>query len=140
MSDIATIQSGRQKEVEEKRNEYEVKKLKSQNYANYTKLTQTKAQEEENLQKDYETKIGNLKNELEQKLMSTREKNNELAEAENKRMEEELANLRKVHDDQVNEIKVSQRNEIANMEKSHRNTIDNSRQKFQKEKMKWKAS
>ncbi len=52
-------------------------------------------------------------------------------------MEQELQNLKKVHEEQKSEIKVAQQNEISEMVDSHKKTLENARQKFIKEKGKF---
>ena len=58
---------------------------------------------------------------------------------ENTRLQTEVENLKKAHQDQVAEIKISQQTEIQGMVESHKKTIDNAKQKFIKEKSKFEA-
>ena len=58
---------------------------------------------------------------------------------ENQRMTTELVNIKKIHDDQLGEVKNSQKNEISELTESHKKTIEVAKQKFVKEKNKYEA-
>ena len=58
---------------------------------------------------------------------------------EKKRLELEILNLKKTHNDKIFEIKQNQALEVERLQDSHRKTIDNAREKFIKEKMKWQT-
>jgi ElaB/YqjD/DUF883 family membrane-anchored ribosome-binding protein len=59
---------------------------------------------------------------------------------ENRRLAEELKNLKATHGDQVAEVSESQNNEIQDMKESHRKTLQNAREKFIKEKSKFETA
>ena len=137
MADISNVKAARFQEMERKRHNYELKKLRSENHKKFQKEVKSNEAMMSRMRRDYEVQVKNLENDLERKLIETRAKHKRSITAENKRLNEELTNLKKAHQDQVGEVKISQDNEIENMVTSHRETLENAKQKYIREKQKW---
>ncbi len=139
MSNISEIKAARFKEAESKRHNFELRKLKTENSREYNKQVKTNETTITRMQDGYQAKISVLKNELEQKLINVRDRQERNLVSENQRLDEEVTNLKKAHEDQVTELKHSQENEINDMVTSHKKTVENARQKYISDKMKWDA-
>jgi hypothetical protein len=137
MTNINQVKAARFKESEEKRFNFEIKKLRTEHGRKYSKEVKKNEETMVRLKDDYEKKIGTMELELEQKLTDVRSRQKKSLVLENERLKEELINLKKAHGDQVGEIKETQENEIQNLVQSHKTTIENARQKYIKEQMKW---
>ncbi len=138
-TDISQVQAQRFKESESKRMNAEIKSHQDQHNREYGKIVKTNEATITDLRKDYDNKVDSMKAELEQRLTEIRRKNEELINGENQRMTAELENLKSAHKDQIQEVKTAQQNQIDDMNLSHRNTVENARQKFLKEKLKWET-
>lgn len=139
MTDINQVKAARFRESQEKRFNFEMKKLKAEHNRTYSKEVKRNEETLVRLKDDYEQKVNGLEIDLEQKLGKVRSSQKKSISAENERLKEELTNLKKAHNDQVGEIKETQENEIENLVRNHKKTIENARQKYIKEKMKWDA-
>lgn len=139
MTNINQVKAARFKESEEKRFNFEVKKLRTEHGRKYTKEVKKNEETLVRLKDNYEKKIGTMEMELEQKLTDVRSKQKRNLSLENERLKEELVNLKKAHADQVGEIKETQENEVQNLVHGHKTTIENARQKYIKEQMKWNS-
>ena len=80
-----------------------------------------------------------MKTVLEEKISKLRVIQNGKYNEEKKRLDLELINLKKVHNDKILEIKQNNHIEVEQLRTSHKNTIDNARDRFIKEKMKWQT-
>lgn len=139
MTDVNAVRLQKHYETENKRQNFELRKMRDQNNRVYQKEVEYNEDMLSKMREGYEVKVKNMENDLERKLVEIRGKHAELIQEENKRLDEELANIKQVHEDQVGEIKESNTNEITRMNESHRNSLDVARQKFMKEKNKWEA-
>ena len=139
MNDISSIQAGKAQELENKQASLEMRKLRQEHSQIYEKTVKDNEAELRRMKDEYQAKIGMMQSELEQKLSQFRDKQNDVMSVEKERLQTELEDLRKAHGDQVVQLKESQKNQIDRMVESHNKTIDNARQKFEKEKMKWNA-
>jgi hypothetical protein len=137
MSNINEVQSQKFIEAESKKFNSEIKQLRSENDRNYESESKSKEAQMQRMHDDYDTKIANLKNDQEQKLVEIRNRQNKSVNEETIRLQVEVANLKKSHQDQLSEIKSGQQNEIQTLVESHKKTIDNAKQKFLKEKNKF---
>ncbi len=91
------------------------------------------------MQDDFDSKISRIKNEQERKLTELREKNEYVLGEESQRLKTELQSLKTIHREQVEEVKIGQTNEIEGLTASHQKTLDQAREKYMKEKNKWKV-
>ena len=139
MNNISEVKAARFKEAETKRHNFELRKLKTEHARSFNKIVKTNETSLTTMQDDYQSKNSILKNELEQKLINVRDRQDRALLSENQRLYEEVTNLKQAHDDQVGELKSSQENEINKMVESHKRTLENARQKYISEKMKWNA-
>lgn len=137
MSTINDVQAQKFAEAEGKRYNSELKEMRSSNNRAYETEVKTKEAEIQRMRNDYETRIANLKNDQEQKLVEIRDRQSKMAEEENVRLKLEVENLKRSHQDQVAEIKIGQQNEIKDMVDSHKKSLEIAKQKFVKEKAKY---
>jgi hypothetical protein len=140
MTDVKNLQVQKQKEMEFIRQQAEMKRVKENFAKDYHKVVKTNEKQIELIQKDYETKTSGLENELEQKLMEIRNKHKITLSEESARLNNELNNLKKTHQDKVEEIKVAQTEEIGRMVNNHEENLSNATKKFEKEKAKTEYS
>lgn len=140
MADISDLKVAKWKESENRRHSFEMKKLRDE----FAKDYQTQVAQNERLmdrmKREYDVEVRNLENELDLKLAEMRKSQEKSLQDENSRLSSEVVNLKKAHSDQVGEIKISQQNEINNLVDSHRRTLEEARQKYIKEKMKYEVS
>lgn len=136
MTDIKSLQVQKQKEMDYTRQQAELKKARENFAKDYQKVVKTNEGQIKNLQKDYEKKTSGLENELEQKLMQIRNKHKIVMSEESARLNTELNNLKKIHSDKVDEIKVTQTEEIGRLINSHEEILENANARFAKEKSK----
>lgn len=136
MSTISELKSQRFKESETKRHAQDIKKIRSMHNKTFSKEVKKNEISIKQMKEEYETKVEGLEIELEQKLISHRNRQKDSLQREKMRLTDEVENLKKTHQDQVGEIKSSQANEIDELISSHKKTLENARQKFLKEKMK----
>jgi hypothetical protein len=139
MSTVNDVQAQKYKESETKRYNSELKDMRSSSERTYDTEAKAKEVELRRMRDDYDSKIANLKNEQEQKLVEIRDRQAKSVGEENARLQLEVDNLKKSHQDQVAEIRTGQQNEIREMVDSHKKTIENAKQKFVKEKSKYEA-
>ena len=139
MSDIAQLKAKRLQERESIRHNAKLKKLKNENRKEYEKTRTSGNNEIIRMQDRFDSERSNLKNILEEKLSKLRVIQSSKYMEEKKRLELEILNLKKTHNDKILEIKQNQALEVERLQDSHRKTIDNAREKFIKEKMKWQT-
>lgn len=139
MSSVGELKAQRSMEAETKKSATEIKQAKLQLDREYTGIVKKKESELVRMQNDYDSRLSRLKNDQERKLQEIREKNNLVLGEEDQRLKDELKNLKSVHREQVEEIKIGQGNEIEQLTQSHQRTVDQARERFMKEKSKWNA-
>ncbi|MBT3585124.1 MAG: hypothetical protein HN509_09460 [Halobacteriovoraceae bacterium] len=137
MSEISNVQAQKFREAESKRHSYQLKKTRQENYRTYQKEVKVNENMLTRMRSEYDGKVKGLQNELEGKLSKVRAKQSKAIDAENKRLNEELVNLKRTHADQVTEIKIAQQGEVNTLTDSHKRTLENARLQYQKEKVKF---
>jgi len=139
MSDIALMKAKRLQDRERIKHNAQLKKLKIENRREYEKTRDTNSTDIQRMQDRYDAEKGNLKTVIEEKLAKLRVIQNTQFNEEEKRLDIEIVNLKRIHDDKVLEIKKNQSMEVDKLQESHKNTINNARKKYIKEKMKWQV-
>lgn len=89
------------------------------------------------LNDDYEVKVSNLKVKLDQKLAKMRAQHDKIMATEEKRLGQELKNLKSGHEDKVTELRKSQMNQLQEMKDSQKKILDQARERFIRAKAKW---
>ena len=123
MSELNTLKAKRLQEREAIRHNAQLKRLKVENRREYEKTRDTNSTDILRMQDRYDSEKSNMKTILEEK----------------KRLDLELINLKKIHNDKILEIKQNNHMEVEQLRASHKNTIDNARDRFIKQKMKWQT-
>ena len=140
MADIADLKVAKWKESENRRHSFEMKKLSDEFAKQYQTEVANNERMLDRMRREYEVKTRNLENELDLKLSEMRKSQEKNLEAENKPLSSEVQNLKSAHQDQVGELKMGQQNEINTLVDSHRRTLEDARQRYIKEKMKYEVS
>lgn len=140
MANISELKVAKWKEAENRRHSFEMKKLKDEFAKEYQKEVAQNEQLMDRMRREYEVKIKGLENELDMKLAEMRNSQSKNIEEENQRLTYEVQNLKKAHQDQIGEIKVGQENEVNTLVDSHQRTLEDARQRYIKEKMKYEVS
>ncbi len=135
MSDISSVQLQQFKEAEQSRTKSEIKQIQTEGNKNIRKELEGQDKILAQLKKDFEKKSEDMKSDLEYKLIEARKRHDEVYVSEKTRLDQELENIRKAHEDRVAELKVTHENQLQQMNESQANTINNSQQKFAKEKV-----
>lgn len=137
MSDLTEIKAARYKEAEAKRHSFEIRKANLENQREYQKEVTKNEVMMDRMKNDYDNKVKNLQVELETKLTSLRNSQNKVLGEERERLNAEVDQLKKVHGDQVSELRHSQQTEIDRMNESHRSSLELAKQKYVKAKTKY---
>ena len=125
-----------QKESDYKKQVIDGRRLREAHMKNIEDVREKNDQVGESLKRDYEVKFSQEKNDLEEKLHDIREKYAVKIAKENERFEAELSDLKKAHVDQVAELKTTQVKDIDRMQRQQREFMENSKAKFESEKVK----
>ncbi|OFZ14409.1 MAG: hypothetical protein A2X86_06070 [Bdellovibrionales bacterium GWA2_49_15] len=136
MSDISSVQLQQFKEAEQSRGKAEIKQVQNENNRTIKKQMDWQNEVLTQLKDDFERKSESLKTDLECKLIDARKRHEEVYASEKNRLDLELENIRKAHEDRVGEIKASHQNQLKQLDESHSHTLYTAQQKYAKEKMK----
>lgn len=140
MSESSSIKTSRLNETQNKQQQFELRKLKSDYHSKYNEIVKKNEEILGQAQKSYDTKIGTLENQLGIKLADIRIKHLERVKMENSRLDSELQDIKAAHQDKINEIKKGQEIDINDLEQSHNDHIENAKQKFEKELSKYRTN
>lgn len=88
------------------------------------------------LESEYKDRIANTENDLEKQLNRVRASAANILKIENDRLQSEVDDLRKAHQERYKELKNSQENQIDNMRKNHASYLESAERKFDKAKSK----
>ena len=136
MADLQAIQQRADKEIEVKRHQFAMKKIKSKNKDEYQKLAMKGEKDIVTLRKDYDSKFSIEKQNLEKKLKEIRTLNEQRIKEENYRYETELKELKQSHEQQMAELKTSYRKHTESVQLEQKEYLENARTKFEEKKAK----
>lgn len=136
MAEINNIQARRTIEAETKRSQMEAKKLQSEHYDKFKKITTENEATITDLKRNYENTVSKEQNDLEIKLANIREKHVEQLRGENLRLDSELADLKKIHNQKLQEMKDGQEEQLERIHKDNTVVLENSKEKVFREKLK----
>lgn len=136
MSNIPALKAAQYQAQESKRHSAELKKLQDKNYSEFQRINEQKNDDLVKTTKEFEKNVEDEKNSTIRKLNEFRVTYAERKREENERLEKELRDLKKAHQDQVSELKITHEKEIENMGRSHREYLENATRKFDAEKAK----
>lgn len=139
MSDINAVQARRFKSAETQRHNREIDKIKKKHKMEFDKIKKTNQIEIERVQKESEIAKTDVELKSQSKVKTLRTKQEQILKSEKARLDGELQNLQSVHKDKVLEVKMNQKAELDSLLKSHNTTLENAREKFIKEKIKWQT-
>lgn len=139
MSNISPAQMARANEVQQKRQDKELRNLSSSYHEKHEDIIKKNSNILKNTQDDYEIKIVNLKNELETKFNEFHARHAERIRTEQERLENEVKELKQAHAEQKNELKLSQDSEINNLRETQGRFLDNAKKNFEKRMSRFKT-
>lgn len=136
-SNISNIRAAHHRAAESKRHNMEMKKLKLENNRKYRSEVEKNEKMMKILNQSYETRYSSLENDLKRKLAKLQASQKDAITAENTRLEAELHDLKKAHEDQVGELRISHKNEIERLNEGHRESLKNMEEKYRNTKVKY---
>ena len=140
MASVTDLKIQQHKEAENRRFSEKMNELQSKHSQRYQNTVQKKKMDLKKIKNSYETKISNLKNDMERKLTKLRRKHDQTLESEKSRLQQEIKNLKKSHESQVKELKMGQNSQIEEMQESHKQTLERARQRFKNAQMKYEEA
>ena len=136
---LSNIRQRKHAEQEYASQQLELRRMKSENEKKIKKVitnNQTKLQE---TKKSYRLKTNDLENQLHKKLISLRTHQAEILREEQERLETELSGIKIRQANQIAELRQNNRNSIERINESHKEILENAKNKFMREKMKWET-
>src|SRR4051794_37811915 len=103
MAEISTVRPTRNQEMQQKRNHSELRNLETSYHETYADTVRKNEDALKKTKDDYDTKMVTLKGDLETRLNELRVKQSEKISVEQERLDSELKDLKKAHEDKKHE-------------------------------------
>ena len=132
MTEITQAKANRFKEMETKRHSLEMRKVRGESEKNYKAEVKANEKTLKRMRDEFAVTKLNLENELERKLKGVQMTHKMKMNDENRRLNQELTELKKGHDMKVMETKETQKAQLTKMMEQHKASIDTARTQYKK--------
>lgn len=132
MTEITQAKANRFKEMETKRHSLEMRKVRGESEKNYKDEVKANEKHLKRMRDEFAVTKLNLENELERKLKDVQMAHKVKIRDENRRLGQELTELKKSHDSRVIETKETNMSQLDKMMEEHKESIDTARTQYKK--------
>jgi len=134
---ISSTRLQRHQEQEFTRQQLELRNLRSDFEKKIKHVVEENEKKLGDIKQAYRIKGEHLENDLNKKLIALRSHQTFIIKDEQERLEKELGNIKKRHENQISELSETNSSQIDKMKENHNEVLDNAKRKFLKTKAKW---
>jgi len=134
---ISSTRLQRHQEQEFTRQQLELRNLRSDFEKKIKHVVEENEKKLSDIKQAYRIKGEYLDNDLNKKLIALRSHQTFIIKDEQERLEKELDNIKKRHENQVSELGETNSSQIDKMKENHTEVLENAKRKFLKTKAKW---
>ena len=140
MAEISSVRPTRNQEIQQKQRHNDLRNLETSYHETYADTVRKNEDMLKKTKSEYESKSVNMKNELEARLGNLRLKQAEKIALEQERLDSELKDLKKAHEDKKHELSETQENDLMKMNEAQANHLEVAKKNYEKNMSKYKAT